>query len=182
MRFKSIDYLKIGSDKQVAAYDAISKLNILVTLEQYDATLVGTIPIGIDVSTSDLDIICEVNDFNAFEKLILEHYSCYNQFHHMKHKDLITANFLYEGFEFEIYASNIPVEEKNSYRHMVIEERILALLGNQFKQSVIKLKESGIKTEPAFAMLLDLKGNPYDALLKVDTMTDKQIIQMYVKR
>ena len=37
-----------------------------------------------------------------------------------------------------------------------------------WQELIIELKKKGIKTEPAFAMLLDLKGDPYDELLKYD--------------
>jgi hypothetical protein len=50
---------------------------------------------------------------------------------------------------------------------MIIESRILKEKGIDFKEKIIKLKSSGIKTEPAFAKLLGLNGNPYVELLKL---------------
>ena len=52
------------------------------------------------------------------------------------------------------------------YLHMVIEYKILLQKGESFRQQVIALKQSGLKTEPAFAQLLGLPGNPYTALLE----------------
>ncbi|PBJ11916.1 hypothetical protein BSF42_26490 [Flavobacterium sp. ACN6] len=48
---------------------------------------------------------------------------------------------------------------------MVIEAKILHLKGENFRLEVVKLKEKGIKTEPAFCMLLGLTGNVYEELL-----------------
>lgn len=48
---------------------------------------------------------------------------------------------------------------------MVAEWKILAEKGDSFKQKILELKRSGIKTEPAFAQMLGLKGDPYQAVL-----------------
>ena len=50
---------------------------------------------------------------------------------------------------------------------MIIEHKILAAHDNDFKTEIIKLKQAGLKTEPAFARLLGLDGDPYEALLKL---------------
>lgn len=41
---------------------------------------------------------------------------------------------------------------------------------------IIALKRDGVKTEPAFAKLLNLNGNPYEELLNLEFLTDKEII------
>ena len=48
---------------------------------------------------------------------------------------------------------------------MIIEHKILQENDEKFRRDIIKLKERGLKTEPAFAKLLGLEGNPYQALL-----------------
>ncbi len=58
---------------------------------------------------------------------------------------------------------------------MIVESRLLTLYGNDFKNKVIKLKKEGMKTEPAFASLLNLKGNPYKELLLFENYTDEEI-------
>lgn len=50
--------------------------------------------------------------------------------------------------------------------HMLIENEILIEKGIKFRKIIIDLKSNGIKTEPAFANLLGLTGNPYLELLK----------------
>jgi len=51
---------------------------------------------------------------------------------------------------------------------MLIENKILEQEGKQFRKKIIALKEQGYKTEPAFATLLGLEGNPYEALLELE--------------
>jgi len=44
---------------------------------------------------------------------------------------------------------------------MIIEHEILKAKGENFRLEIIKLKQNGYKTEPAFGVLLDLNENPY---------------------
>ena len=69
---------------------------------------------------------------------------------------------------FEIFGQNIPTEKQNAYRHMLIEKEILNERGIEFRNKIMELKHSGIKTEPAFAQLIGLTGNLYKALLKLE--------------
>ncbi len=61
-------------------------------------------------------------------------------------------------------------QQKNSIltEHMLIENEILIEKGIKFRKIIIDLKSNGIKTEPAFANLLGLTGNPYLELLKLE--------------
>lgn len=168
--FKNIEYLKHGNTRQQLAYAAIIGLRIFEILQPYNPMLTGTIPIEIDLPESDLDIICECENHEEFSKLISNH------FHQKKGFEISTytpssgttttiATFESSNFIFEIFGQNIPTEKQNAYRHMLIEYRILAEKGEAFKNKIIQLKQEGIKTEPAFAKLLRLEGNPFDELL-----------------
>jgi len=59
--FTKLDYLKIGNEKQKRAYEILTKYKIFEKLDNYSPLLTGTIPIEIDIESSDLDIICEVD-------------------------------------------------------------------------------------------------------------------------
>ena len=41
---------------------------------------------------------------------------------------------------------DIPTSHQNGYRHMVIEHRILKLMGSTFRNNVIQYKKQGLKT------------------------------------
>ena len=46
------------------------------------------------------------------------------------------------------------------------------------KSKVIELKQSGQKTEPAFAALLQLQGDPYAAMLKLEKLSDDELVSL----
>lgn len=169
--FKNIDYLKSGNFRQQEAYQELHELEIFEKLKKYDPILAGTIPIEIDLPESDLDIICSCENHTEFSKLLTELFGDQNEFKiHLKlHKGIEStiAKFKTEKFEIEIFGQNKPTDEQNAYRHMLIENKILIEKGAEFKSQIIKLKAQGLKTEPAFAKLLGLQGNPYDELLKL---------------
>ncbi|MNE89471.1 hypothetical protein D3C80_1868800 [compost metagenome] len=53
---------------------------------------------------------------------------------------------------------------------MIIEDRILKLLGSNFRNEIRDLKHKGLKTEPAFGQLLAITENPYEELLKYEKL------------
>ncbi|SEM47507.1 protein of unknown function [Chryseobacterium taichungense] len=172
--FTKIDYLKSGNDRQKRACQVLSKHHLIEKLKRYSPVLAGTIPIEIDIEGSDLDIICEVDlrfkeDFlnDIIESKLIPHDAEIKvEYPILDGENCITINFMLEEFPIEIFGQNKPVKEQNAYRHMLAEYRILQEKGESFKQQIIALKKQGIKTEPAFGMLLKLE-NPYEDLLKL---------------
>lgn len=169
INFKNISYLKTGNLKQQAAFHILTKHQVLENLAEFDPILVGTIPINIDIENSDLDIVCywkNKSDFIARIKYLFEKENRFSiREIVIDNQESVVANFFIEAFEIEIFGQNIPTELQNGYRHMVIEDQILLSRDENFRLEIIKLKESGIKTEPAFGLLLGLNGNVYQELL-----------------
>ncbi|BEV06348.1 DUF4269 domain-containing protein [Chryseobacterium gambrini] len=167
--FKKIDYLKRGNEKQKKAHEVLTKYQILEKLKDYSPILAGTIPIEIDIEDSDLDIICEVTDFTEFEKTLSEMFSEFDlkiEKITVNNDQAIVLNFKLEEFPIEIFGQSRPATKQNAYLHMIAEYKILQEKGEDFKQKIIKLKKQGIKTEPAFGILLNLE-KPYEDLLKM---------------
>lgn len=131
--------------------------------------LVGTLPLDLFVDGSDLDILCCADDLEQLAKVL--HVKCGDRSGfrlsrlNVDSVETIVAGFSFEGFDFEIFGQRVPVSQQPGYRHMVIEWQVLQARGTLFKEAVLALKKSGVKTEPAFARLLGLTGNPYQALL-----------------
>jgi len=171
INFKNIKYLKEGNNRQQIAFNELIELNILKDLSKYNPVLAGTIPIEIDLPESDLDIICECKNHKFFSKKIIYLYGDKNNFKiSLKQFNGIkstVASFTGKSFKIEIFGQSIPIEKQNAYRHMIIEYKLLKEKGIKFKNEIIKLKKSGLKTEPAFAKLLGISGNPYIELLKL---------------
>ena len=169
INFKDISYLKNGNSKQQAAFQVLTKHKVLEKLVEFDPILVGTIPINIAIENSDLDIVCYWKDKSYFMEKSIYLFEKENRFSISEividNQKSIVVNFFIDGFEIEIFGQNTPTELQNGYRHMVIEHQILRSRDENFRLDIIKLKESGIKTEPAFGLLLGLNGNVYQELL-----------------
>ncbi|PJJ62896.1 DUF4269 domain-containing protein [Chryseobacterium geocarposphaerae] len=166
--FTTIDYLREGNERQKRAYEVLLKHKIFERLSNYSPLLAGTIPIGIDIEGSDLDIICEIKDSAEFEKFLIQVFENFDikiKKSDTDNEEFLVCNFELEEFPVEIFGQNKPVIEQNAYRHMIAEYKILEEKGEDFKQKIIELKKKGIKTEPAFGILLGLE-NPYEDLLK----------------
>ncbi|TRW26000.1 DUF4269 domain-containing protein [Flavobacterium zepuense] len=155
---------------QREAFTVLTRHNIMPLLGGYTPMLAGTFPLDIAVKGSDLDILCYWQDAEVFKQDVTRHFSGFNGFTLreaiINNQKSIIANFFADGLEVEIFGQNIPVKEQLGYSHMVIEYKILQQKGDDFKNKIIALKQSGLKTEPAFAQLLGLNGNPYLALLE----------------
>ncbi|KOP67797.1 HIT family protein [Bacillus sp. FJAT-18019] len=180
IHFRNIEYLHRGSAKQRDAALVIDELGIMDHLKSYDPILVGTIPIGIDIAGSDLDIICCVSDFTLFEREIKSRYSslipeltCTSRI--VNKIERMVVRFQYKDWDFEIFAQPVPSSKQNGYRHMMIEHKLLNQLGEAAKQRIIELKRSGFKTEPAFAELLNIPGDPYEELLNMSSWSEDQL-------
>lgn len=168
----TLDHLQHGSARQRQAYATLHAHRVMELLQSYDPILVGTIPIGIDIASSDLDIICHAVDLEAFAEALHAHFAhaagWRMRMQDQRGKQAVIANFRLDDFEVEVFAQDVPTRMQLGYRHMVVEHRLLAQHGADFRAQVIALKQQGIKTEPAFAMLLGLAGDPYLALLQLE--------------
>ncbi|MBW5446522.1 DUF4269 domain-containing protein [Cohnella sp. CFH 77786] len=180
--FTKIEYLNKGNSIQTAIYLLLVRHRLLDLLVDYNPVFVGTIPIGINVAGSDLDIICEVYDFERFEKDVTKLFSKYERFvlnsSQSSDASVLTANFDCEGWPVEIYGQSVPSTEQNGFKHMVIEDRLLRLFGTSFRNRIVSMKMAGLKTEPAFAQALNLPGDPYAALLELYHWTDDSLMAL----
>ncbi|MDQ6472485.1 DUF4269 domain-containing protein [Flavobacterium sp. LHD-80] len=165
----TIDYLKSGNERQILAYETLTKNKILEVLVAFDPILVGTIPINIDIENSDLDIICYWQNKSHFIEKVTSLFKNKPDFKILKtiinQQESVVGSFKLDDFEIEIFGQNVPTKNQNGYRHMIIEHQILESRDESFRQEIIKLKKNGYKTEPAFAKLLGLKNDPYSELL-----------------
>ncbi|MDQ0194594.1 DUF4269 domain-containing protein [Paenibacillus wynnii] len=178
-KFLDITYLSQGNKVQRESHRTLTNLNIFSILKDYDPILVGTIPIDVDIQGSDLDIICEVYDFNKFEEVLSNYFRGFDNFHYaykiINHTPRGVCSFTYNRSILEIFGQPIPSSKQNGYRHMIIEYRILNLLGRNGHELIRNLKKAGYKTEPAFGELLNLNGDPYERLLTMHDWNDETL-------
>ena len=180
--WQNIGYLQAGSSRQQAAYRILQRYALLPLLHAYKPILVGTFPLDIVIASSDLDIICEVHDFQAFGQLVAQHFG-HCPAYATRHLQLgglasLVISFQLDEMEVEVFGQPLATEQQNGYQHMVVEARLLAASGPVFKENIVRLKTQGLKTEPAFAALLGLPGDAYQALLRLESATDAALASL----
>lgn len=168
--FWNIGYLADGNARQRMAYQVLTELDIFNQLSEFEPFLAGTVPIAIDIESSDLDILCCFITSKDFIRKVSAKFGGMSHFRvrQKENQEIVIANFKTDTFDVEIFAQPIPVREQYGYRHMLAEQTILAVYGAGFQEEIIALKRKGYKTEPAFAYLLGLTGDPYEALLEFE--------------
>lgn len=178
--WKNISYLKNGNPRQQKVYQILKETEILERLSDFSPIVVGTIPLAIDIPTSDLDIVCQFDESKEeIEKILIDYYGDYHRFKITQMGiDAYAYNFWVNDCEIEVYASKVPTERSNSYRHLLIGERLLNLYGDSFKEKVIQLKKEGYQTERAFSKLLNLKGEIYETIFIVEDFTDEELLNL----
>ena len=177
-KFLNINYLSEGNPIQRQAFSTIQAHKLWDILAPFDPVLAGTIPIEINVSNSDLDVLCCAADLELFEALIQESFSEMPDFtlHNgtIREEPFVLCTFQTNYFPIEIFAQHIPSVQQFAFRHLLIEHYLLEKNGPEFKAKIVALKGQGVKTEPAFAQLLGLDGDPYMALLQFEREMKKR--------
>ena len=177
--FKDINYLKMGTNKQKQAYHVLTKYRLLEILHQYDPLFVGTIPINIDIDSSDIDIILETKNLTDLKNLLLLSFSDHQNFMLRDSSETaLICKFSLENMSIEIYSENRQTDKQYGYLHMLKEYEILQSNDEHFRQAIISLKKEGWKTEPAFCKLLNIVGDPYTELLNYN-MENQTIFRSY---
>jgi hypothetical protein len=85
------------------------------------------------------------------------------------------ARFKAPEFPIEIVGQPLPVAAQQAFCHMVVEARLLRLGGEAVRQKIRQLKLQGVKTEPAFAAVFGLAGEPYHTLFQLSSLSQEQL-------
>ncbi len=182
MDFTNLVYLKVGNVRQQATYQLLDELQLFTHLADYQPILTGTVPLGIDIDSSDLDICCEVYKLEQFAQRVQKYYGHFEEFTcwSSTHQSVstITISFQYQHWPIEIFGQGLPTQQQYAYRHMLIEYRVLDLANARFKDKIIELKQDGVKTEPAFSQLLGLPDDSYEVLLNLEYFSEEQLHQL----
>jgi len=153
-------------EKKNRVMEVLSKQNLLSDLQDYYPIVSGSVPAGLDLETSDFDILCEVHNFEVFETHLRSLQISDLQIRRLSSHSLpaVVAQFAKDGLKFEIFAQSCLVYRQWSHRHFISEYRMVKYLGESFRQNVIKSKLKGLKTEEAIAEVLGLPGDPFQTL------------------
>ena len=159
--------------------------SICRSLRQFDAEQAGSLPIGLSVPGSDVDIICCFSDQATF----IEHVT--RQFSHMegysvkcinsKGSECVVCRFVDAGINIEVFGQKTPVRLQYAWKHRVVEERLLRLGGADFKGKVMAFRLTGMKTEQAFAAALQHDGDIKALLLSLFDASDQELVSLITR-
>ena len=158
--------------------EALRQSRVLELLDEFDPRVVGTLPLGLAVATSDIDIVCHAADLDAFAETLWKQYRDFRRFRMYqwtaKSRPLV-ARFDLGDWIFELFGDAHPVDQQPGWRHFDVERRLLQLDDGRLRAVLVRLRANGQKTEPAFAAALGLDGDPYEAMLRLALEPDSQL-------
>lgn len=158
--------------------DALGRVGVLSALSPFDPHVAGTPPLALDLADSDIDILCHAPDPVRFVCAIWTAFGEYSDFsvrQWVAGNRPVIAQFSAEGWVFEVFGCVQSVRNQIGWRHFRIEQRLLSLGGATLRTLIMEQRRSGLKTEPAFAAVLNLPGDPYEALLAIETWPDEAL-------
>lgn len=169
----------IRLEKNNKVFNAISQLGILKELRAFKPEVIGTFPLGIQTQKSDVDIALETSDLDKLEVKLKDLFDRYPDFAINRNVggkfETIIVKFWFQDIRFEIFAQSQSVMQQDGFIHFQVEERILKMGTTDFRTEVIGKKKSGEKTEPAFAKILALVGDPYQALKNIHHLSNSDL-------
>lgn len=178
-RWRDPAYLATGSAAQRAAASALAACGVLERLAAFDPVLAGTYPLDLAVTGSDLDVLCHAPDPATFERVVCQAFAdrpgftCERQPAGAMLATL--ARFHSRELPVEVFGQALPVDLQRGYRHLLVEARLLDLGGPRLRRAVLDLRGAGMKTEPAFARALGLRGDPHERLWALSWCDDAEL-------
>ena len=157
---------------------AVTRSAVTEVLKPFDPRIVGTLPLDLAVTGSDIDIVCHAPDPNAFAEAIWLRYRTADGFALYRWRSEtrpVIARFVWDGWPFELFGDTLPVARQRGWIHFEVERRLLALDDGRLRQAVGARRAAGMKTEPAFAAVLGIGGDPYLGLLELATASDAEL-------
>lgn len=162
--------------------EALRLAGVLEALAGFDPHVAATPELGLDLPASDVDVLCHAPDRDAFEMTVRAAFGARDDFCVRRWDGggapAVVAGFAAHGWAFEVFGQALPVAEQLGWRHFAVERRLLALGGAALREAVLRRRRAGLKTEPAFADVLRLAGDPYQALLGLEHRTDEALASM----
>ncbi|MCG6140312.1 DUF4269 domain-containing protein [Leptospira mtsangambouensis] len=184
--FQQFEFLQSGTPKQQELARDLEDWKILKSLHGFKPTLAGTIPLDIDTDSSDVDILVKFNIPAHLQKI------CYAKFRNLPNysfsektialRATLICRFETKKFCYEIFGQSVEPTDQYAWIHMMVENRFLTLADSRFREEIRSLKKQGIKTEPAFCKVLDLKGDPYKTLVQWNQKSDEQFRDLLLQR
>jgi hypothetical protein len=162
-------------------HDALNTSGLMDVLAPFDPHVIGTLPLGLALPSSDIDVAVFTPDPNEVAaKLWLAKDGLRGLSMRRWTGDgrPLVANFQAFGWEFEVFAACTAVRDQVGWRHFDVERRLLTIGGSALQRAVLQRRLAGMKTEPAFADLLGLEGDPYAAMSRLFEVDDRRLARL----
>jgi hypothetical protein len=158
--------------------EALAECDVLGALAPFDPRIAGTPPLDLDLPDSNIDVLWHRTRMRSPTWHNFSSAPAFTAKQLMRTPRPVVASFEVAGWRIELYGEAIPVEQQRGWRHFAVERRLLALGGEDLLVAVLALRQQGMKTEPAFAAALRLRGDPYLALLDLDEQDDETLVSV----
>jgi predicted metalloenzyme YecM len=166
-------------ERNQKVFAALKEANLLKILSPYSPLIAGTFPLGISVFSSDVDVLLTTFNLEMLAEEVKINFGTFEGFkERFVEKDGVAswiAQFQFEGVSFELFAQPQESIKQKAYRHFQIEERLLKYGGKNLRQQILDYRSRGFKTEKAFASVLVLPGDSYEALLQIVKLSEVEL-------
>lgn len=161
----------------------LSELKLFEMFKEHQPFVAGTIPLAIDLEGADIDFLITFPDPLQFGELCKQGFSLMPEFElstgEIKGNPYCLCRFEYRSLPVELFCSSVSTYKQNAFLHFQIEEKLLKYGPVTWHNDVISLKNRGLKTEPAFAKLLNYtETDAYSFLLDLQKKPIKELRQL----
>ncbi len=155
----------IRLEKKTSIHSVLNSDALSSLMKNHNALVVGTYPLDLENTMSDLDILVQ-GSIDEITRLIQNYVGKENL--NIKTN---TLNFKISDMPVQIYVCNQSPTFQQSFQHFQIEEKILKYARSLDLVALKKQRHSNLKTEKAFATALQIVGDEYDALEKMNQLS-----------
>lgn len=157
-------------------WNALTASKVLSDFKKFSPLVAGSIPLGLGLPDSDLDILMCAE---SIDEVAAEFVARQN----LLGPVTVTENcvgFCFQNVDFEIFVDKSPSIRQIAQLHFQIEERLLKYLGEEFRRSVMDVRNlEGLKTEAAFAKVLGRSGDAFEALLDLQVASHSDLVREF---
>lgn len=169
----------INLESNAAVFTALKQSQILKNLRPFQPLLAGTFPLNLNTAHSDLDILICAENLHSAKAVLFEKYKDFKNFKYqeivVQNEKTLWASFSFQEIDFEIFGQKISPLKQQGYVHFLAEERLLKIGGAKLFTKLRELRNSGLKTEPAFGQALGLTKDPYAELHWLHKKPNKEL-------
>lgn len=172
--------IRVEENKSI--FHAVEESKILKAFKKYTPFIAGTFPLGVYTQHSDVDVLMCAENLDEVEQELRNEYGEFLAFETNRSVvdkvETLIVNFNFKSTPFEIFVQNRPVVQQTAFLHFQAEERLLKFGGEDFKKKVMSLRLKDFKTEPAFLQALEMQGDAFAELLRLQKRSNLEIQKM----